>query len=260
VRAEIELVASVGVAPCKFAAKIASDLGKPDGLTLVPDDVRGFLAPLPVARLWGVGRVTEAELLSVGLRTIGDVARAELPMLEARLGRESAHHLRALSEGRDDRAVEPDRMPVSVGHEDTFDQDRRDREWLGRQLLDQSDRACARLRELGLRARVLTVKVKYADHQRTSRRTTFPRATTDGRVIGPAARRLLAGVPDIERRGVRLTGVSLSGLTADDAPRQLALDEPAVERGEQLGATLDRIAGRFGRAAVRRAVLLDEDE
>ncbi len=259
VREELQLIASVGVAPCKFAAKIASDLGKPDGLVEVPDDVKNFLAPLPVSRLWGVGKVTEAELHAVGLRSIGDVARAEFALLEARLGRETALHLRALSEGLDDRAVEPERMPVSVGHEDTFDRDQRDRVWLGRQLLDQSDRACARLRELGLRARVLTIKVKYSNHQRTSRRCTFPRATTDGRVVGPAAQKLLEGVPDIERRGVRLTGVSLSGLERGDAPRQLTLDEPEAERGDQLNKALDKIATRFGRSAVRRAVHVEDD-
>jgi DNA polymerase IV len=261
VREELKLVASVGVAPCKFAAKIASDLRKPDGLvTIAEGGVRAFLEPLPVTRLWGVGKVTEQELRAFGLTTIGDVARADLDVLERRLGRDTARHLRALAEGEDDRAVVPDRAPVSIGHEDTFDRDLRDREALGRHLLDQSDRACARLRDLGLRARVLTVKVKFADHQRTSRRITFPRATTDGRVVGPAARRLLADVPGVEARGVRLTGVSLSGLEPAEAPRQLVLDEAKVERGEQLGATLDRIAGKFGRAAIRRAVLLDDDE
>jgi len=261
VREELRLVASVGVAPCKFAAKIASDLGKPDGLVTVEDGrLREFLEPLPVTRLWGVGRVTEQELRAFGLHTIGDVARADLDVLERRLGRDTARHLRALSEGEDDRAVVPDRAPVSVGHEDTFDRDLRDREALGRHLLDQADRACARLRDLGLRARTLTVKIKFADHQRTTRRVTFPRATTDGRVVGPAARQLLGDVPGVEARGVRLTGVSLSGLEPAGARRQLVLDEAKVERGEQLGATIDRIAGKFGRAAIRRAVLLDEDD
>jgi DNA polymerase-4 len=260
VREELRLIASVGVAPCKFAAKIASDLGKPDGLTTVGADVRAFLEPLPVGRLWGVGKVTEQELHAFGLRTIGDVARADVDVLERRLGRDTARHLRALSLGDDDREVVPDRLPVSVGHEDTFDRDLTDREALARALLDQLDRACARVRDLRLRARTLTVKIKFADHQRTSRRVTFERATTDGRVLGPAARRLLADVPGIEARGVRLTGVSLSALEPEAAPRQLVLDENKVERGEQLGATLDRIAGKFGRAAIKRAVLIDDDE
>jgi DNA polymerase IV len=257
VRDELALVASVGVATCKFAAKIASDVGKPDGLVVV-DELTAFLHPLPVGRLWGVGQVTEAELRALGIATIGDVARADGDMLARRLGRDTAEHLRALARGDDPRDVVPDRMPVSIGHEDTFDSDCRAREQLAKHLLDQADRACARLRAHGFRARTVTVKVKYADHVRVSRRETLPRATSDARVVGRVTARLLAAVPDVERRGVRLTGVSLSGLTAAGAPRQLVLDEREAERGEQLGATLDRIAGKFGRAAVQRAVLLGD--
>jgi DNA polymerase-4 len=257
VRAELQLVASVGVAPSKFVAKIASDVGKPDGLLVVPaDGVRAFLHPLPVARLWGVGKVTEQALASLGLSTIGDVARRGAALLAGRLGAEAARRLVALAEGEDERPVVADRLPVSVGHEDTFDRDVYAREELFVHLLDQADRACARLRDHGLRARTVTVKVKYADHQRLTRRATLPRATTDGRVVADAARELLRAVPDVERRGVRLTGISLSGLEPGDQARQLTLDEPTRARGEALGAALDRISGKFGDGAVRRAVHL----
>jgi DNA polymerase-4 len=260
VREELRLVASVGVAPTKFVAKIASDVGKPDGLVAVEEEgVRGFLHPLPVTRLWGVGKVTEAQLRNLSLRTIGDVARAGGAVLALTLGGETARHLAALAEGRDEREVINDRAPVSVGHEDTFERDVFDRESLAVHLLDQCDRACARLREHRLRAAVVTLKVKYANHQRTSRRETLGRATTDGRVVGPVAIRLLGSVPEIEQRGVRLTGVSLSGLEAADAPRQLMLDG-GTERSERLGAVLDRISGKFGRGKVKRAVHLKDGE
>jgi DNA polymerase-4 len=263
VKDELGLVVSVGVAPSKFVAKIASELGKPDGLLTVgaePEAVRRFLHPLPVGRLWGVGQVTERELAMLSLRTIGDVARAGEQVLALRLGKESARHLAALASGVDDRAVEPDRAPVSVGHEDTFERDLTDRAALGRHLLDQADRACARLRDHGLRAKVVTIKIKYADFTRTSRRITLPRATTDGTVVAKAALALLAQVSDLERRGVRLTGVSLSGLEPRDAARQLALDEKQHTRGEALGDALDRISGKFGTAAIRRASLLDDED
>lgn len=254
VRRELELVASVGVAPTKFVAKIASDVGKPDGLLVVPpEEVLPFLHRLPIGRLWGVGRVTEAALAGLGLRTIGDVARAGEALVAAKLGREHARHLVRLAHGEDEREVVPERAPESVGHEDTFEADLRDRRALALHVLDQADRACTRLRAAGLRARVVTLKVKYANHERTSRRITLDRATADGRVVGEAARRLLLDVPDVERRGVRLTGVSLSGLVADEAPRQLGFDEPQRERGERLGRAIDAIAERFGRDAVRRA-------
>jgi DNA polymerase IV len=259
VRDELRLVASVGVAPSKFVAKIASDIGKPDGLVTVADDgVQAFLHPLPVSRLWGVGKKTEEVLAKLSLRRIGDVSRVGREVLALKLGAETARHLFELAEGRDPRHVEPDRAAVSIGQEDTFEHDVHDREALGVEILAQADRACARMRDEGLRATVVTLKVKYADHQRTSRRATLAGATSDGRVVGPLAVKLLAGVPDIEDRGVRLTGVSLSGLQAKDGVRQLVLDEAQVQRGETLGATLDKINNKFGRSAVRRAVHLPD--
>ena len=261
VRAELGIVASVGVAPSKFVAKIASDLEKPDGLVVVEaGHVLEFLHPLPIGRLWGVGKVTEAELATLSLRTIGDVARVGERTLATRLGAEHARHLATLARGEDDRDVVPDQAPVSVGHEDTFDHDLRDRAALGIHLLDQADRVCARLRAQKRRARIVTLKIKYANHERTSRRLTLPRASADGRVIGEAARGLLPGVPGIEQRGVRLTGVSVSGLEDADAPQQLSFDERKVARGEKLGEAIDKIAARYGRSAVRRAVHLDDEE
>ena len=255
VRQEISLVASVGVAPCKFVAKVASDLGKPDGLLVVaPDEVVSFLAPLPIGRLWGVGEVTDKSLAELGLRTIGDLTHIGEDYLIARLGRDRAQHLLRLSRGEDDRPVQPDRAPVSAGSEETYDRDLHDRDALRPHLLAQSDQACARLRHLGLRARTVTVKVKYGDHQLVTRRTTLGHATADEHLIGEVAIKLLAEVPLIERRGVRLTGVSLSGFEGKDQGGQLLLDEARVERGEHLGDALDKIREKFGGAAVRRAV------
>jgi DNA polymerase-4 len=262
VRQELQLVASVGAAPSKFVAKIASDLGKPDGLVVVPDGgERAFLHPLPVSRLWGVGKVTEKTLAELSLKTIGDVARAGEPVLALKLGAQSARHLAQLADGIDPRRVEADRAPVSIGHEDTFERDLRRPDELKPHLLDQADRVCARLREQHLRARTITLKVKYADHQRVSRRVTLDRPTSDARIVAAEAVRLLAEVPDLERRGVRLTGVSMSALERRGASGgQLSLDEPRRERSEQLGEALDAIAHRFGRAAVKRAVHLDEPD
>jgi len=252
VREELALVASVGVAPGKMSAKIASDLGKPDGLVVV-DDVARFLAPLPVGRLWGVGEVMEKSLLAIGVRTIGDLAGGS-EHLTARVGADHARHLAALARGEDDRQVEPDRRAVSIGAEDTFETDLGDLELCAEHLLVQGDRAAARLRAEGLRARVVVVKVKYADHTLVTRRTTLGRATADGRLIGQATRRLLAEVPGIDKRGVRLTGVSLAGLEDESGPRQLGFDEPEVARGESLGKALDQIAAKFGDDAIGRAL------
>jgi DNA polymerase IV len=272
VRKDLSLVASVGVAPIKFAAKIASDLRKPDGLVVVhAGELLAFLSPLPVSRLWGVGEVTEAALSTLGVRTIGDVARTPRGFLEARVGRSLGQHLHELAEGIDTREVVPERAAVSIGHEDTFEEDIFDRERLRWHLLDQADRVAARLRAKSMRARVLTLKIKYADHRRISRQKKLHRPTHDGQVLGAAAAELLAKVPSIEKLGVRLTGISLSDFestdTANKAPPifgQMSLDllapppPPAVVRGDRLGKTLDTIRSRFGGESIRRAVTLDE--
>jgi DNA polymerase-4 len=258
VRDDLSLIASVGVAPNKFVAKIASDVGKPDGLCVV-DNIDAFLTPLPLGRLWGVGPVAEASLARLGLKTIGDVRAAERAMLAASIGARAADHIAALAAGLDERAVEPDRSAKSVGHQDTFNEDLRSRTELERRLLDQLDRVCARLRRANLRTGSLTIRVKYADHHAVTRQARVEPATTDATALYAVARRLLAEVPDVERRGVRLTGVSAGALERRDAPAQLQLGDTDGPRREKLGDAIDAIADRFGNTALKRASLLDED-
>jgi DNA polymerase IV len=153
VREELSLVASVGVAPIKLAAKIASDIDKPDGLRIVaPDQLLAFLHPLPVTRLWGVGDTTREILETMGLSTIGDVARHPEAALVSRLGATTGHHLAALARGEDHRPVVAEREPVSIGHQVTFEDDLDDKGELCVLLLDQADRVAARLRAADLRA------------------------------------------------------------------------------------------------------------
>jgi DNA polymerase-4 len=259
VREELALVASVGVAPSKMVAKIASDIDKPDGLRLVArEDVRAFLDPLPVSRIWGVGQVTQEKLESLGLRTIGDVARYPETVLHARLGARLGTHLAALARGEDAREVEAQDAPVSIGHEETFDVDLGRKEDIAVLLLGQADRVAARLRRLELRARVVQLKIKYADFRLVTRRRTLNDATVDGTTIGRTAVEMLDDLEIHEGRGkrhaVRLCGVSATGLEPRDAPRQLTLTEPVRKRGERLGDALDRIHERFGSGLVRRAV------
>jgi DNA polymerase-4 len=258
VRAEVGLAVSVGVAPSKFVAKIASDLAKPDGMRVVePGLVTSFLHPLPVERLWGVGKVTAGMLHELGLATIGDLAGYPEDALVARFG-ESGAHLAALSRGEDERPVVPEREPVSVGHEDTFAEDLRDPDALRRHLLEQADRVAARLRRHGLRARTVVLKVKLADFRILTRRRTLPEATSDGTVLGRLASELLAQL-DLRGQAVRLTGVSATGLARDDAPEQLGFEEGRRARGEKLGRALDRIAEKYGPEAMRRAVTIEPD-
>lgn len=262
VHKEIRLVASVGVAPTKFVAKIASDIDKPDGLRVVPPDgVLRFLHPLPVSRLWGVGEVTQEKLIAMGLTTIGAVAAWPEAALRSRLGDSLGAHLAELARGEDPRPVVPDRAPVSIGHQETFDEDVDDPADLVGLLLHQSDRVAARLRRAELRAQVVVLHVKYDDFQKLTRRTTLPDPTSDGSVIAGAALGLLRDVPIADRPGrrVRLLGVSATGLEERAAPRQLTLDESRRQKGERLGDVLDRVHAKFGKVAIRRAVHVSDE-
>jgi DNA polymerase-4 len=263
VRAELSLVASVGVAPIKLAAKIASDIDKPDGLRVItPEGLLPFLHALPVTRLWGVGAATREILASMGLSTIGDVARYPEAALVARLGAVTGHHLAALARGEDARPVISEHEPVTVGHQETFDDDIDDKGELAVMLLSQADRVAARLRDDQLRARAVVLIIKYDDFRLITRRTTLDAATSDGGVLARTAIELLSKVPIEDRKGsrVRLCGVSAQNLEPRDAPRQLGFDEANREKGERLGDTLDKVAAKFGRASIKRAVHLGADD
>ncbi|HLL20941.1 MAG TPA: DNA polymerase IV [Kofleriaceae bacterium] len=262
VREETALVASVGVAPIKLAAKIASDIDKPDGLRVVTD-VLAFLHPLPMTRLWGVGEATREILASMGLRTIGDVARYPEAALVARLGAVTGQHLKALARGEDARPVIAEHDPVSIGHQDTFDDDKDDKGELAVILLDQADRVAHRLRESNLRARAVVLIIKYDDFRQITRRTTLDMPTSDGGQLARTAIELLGKVSVEPRKGsrVRLCGISATTLEPRDAPRQVALfDEATRAKGERLGDTLDKLTAKFGKAALRRAVHVKSDD
>lgn len=264
VRDELSLVASVGVAPIKFAAKIASDIDKPDGLRVVPPGgVIAFLHPLPMTRLWGVGEATRQILASMGLSTIGDVARYPEAALVGRLGPIWGAHIAELARGEDPRPVVSEHEQMSIGHRETFEDDIDDKGELAVILLDQADRVAARLRAANLRARVVVLTIKYDDFREITRRTTLDAPTSDGGVLARTAIGLLDDKVIIEsRKGcrARLCGISATNLEGRDAPRQLGFDEAARARGERLGDTIDKLSAKFGKATVRRAVHLDEPE
>ena len=263
VREELHLVASVGVAPIKLAAKIASDIDKPDGLRVVePEGLLAFLHPLPVTRLWGVGEKTREVLASMGISTIGDVARYPIKALCGRLGDNHGHHLAALARGEDSREVISEDSAVSIGHEETFDDDVDDKGELAVMLLDQADRVAARLRAAELRANVVVLVLKYDDFRRITRRTTLVSATSDGGVLARTAIELLDKVPIEPRKGqrVRLCGISTTNLESRNAPRQLGFDEATRAKGERLGDALDKVTAKFGKGALKRAILVKDEE
>jgi DNA polymerase-4 len=267
---ETGLTVSAGVAEVKLAAKIATDHGKPDGLTVVPrGGVAAFLAPLPVSKLWGVGGVTEAALRRIGVSTIGDLARLPESAVSAALGEDRAHGLRALARGEDLREVVPDEAAQSVGGEETFEQDLVGEVALARALLMQAGRVGRRLRAAQLRGRIVTLKVKYSDFTQVTRRVTLPAPTDDDRLIYRTARDLLARVE--AGRPVRLAGVTVSGFAEEaETPPQLDLfGGPAAggdpvpagaARRQALHAALDKLADKYGERTVAPADLSDRGE
>ena len=247
-----QLTCSVGLAEVKFAAKIASDLRKPDGFVEVPrGQVRDFLAGLPAARLWGVGPRTAEVLTKLGLRRIGDVARADRAALERALG-SNGPWLHDLANGIDAREVVPDREAKSVGAEETFEEDLTEPEELLPFLHGQALRVAARLRRAALTAGTVSLKLRYADFQLATRQETLRPATDDGSEIYRCAARLLAKAEP--GRPIRLTGISASEL-GRHAP-QLGLFDAQAKRRARLNQSLDAIAEKFGESAVRPADLL----
>jgi DNA polymerase-4 len=255
VHQELGLTASAGVAACKFAAKVASDLRKPDGLVVVPDDgVAEFLAPLPIERMWGVGPKTAPKMRALGYSTIGDLTRGSTETLERVLGVWGVEVAR-LARGEDARDVVPDALAKSIGAEETYEEDLVGADAIAPTLLDHAARVARRLVRAGLSARTVTVKIKYADFSIRTRRTTLPEPVQDTDGIHRAAIDLLARMP-LQGQRVRLTGVSVSGIS-EGAPPPALFPDAEAERRRRVEEVTARIADRFGdEGAVTRATLL----
>jgi DNA polymerase-4 len=252
IRADTALTASAGLAPNKFLAKIASDLRKPDGLVVVEaGGEAGFLAPLPIERLWGVGRVTAEALSGLGITSIAQLQRMPRAALVKRFGSHGAE-LHDLAFGRDARPVEPDTPAKSMGAEETFESDCRDPARLATVLRAQAERVARELRESGVAAARLTLKVRFSDFH-TITRATSAEPTQDGLELYRRARTLLDREP--LDQPVRLIGLSASGLGRAGAG-QLSLLDPDALRREKLARVVDGLAARFGGDVVRPASLL----
>ena len=256
---EVGLPITVGIARTKFLAKVASAVAKPNGLLVVsPDDELGFLHPLPVERLWGVGRVTAAKLHDRGLRTVGQVAALDEALLVALLGRASGRQLHALAHNRDPRPVQTGRRRRSIGSQRALGRRRPSFRELDSSVIAIIDRVARRLRAGRRRCRTVVLRLRFDDFTRATRSLTMPRSTDQSQEILDVARRLLAdAAPLIQARGITLVGISLTNL--EDADRiQLTLTEDW--RPDALDAALDEARDRYGADAVKRAVLLGRAE
>ena len=248
IRSEVGLTASVGVAPNKFVAKIASDLEKPDGLVVMAaDGLAERLAPLPVGRMWGIGPRTAERCESRGIRTFGDLQRTSPEALVSLIG-QSAARFHDLAHGRDDRPVVGDRAAKSIGHEQTFGQDLRDPREVEAVLLRHVERVGVRLRRQGRFAGGVVVKIRDGEFVTNTRSRTLPEATDRTDVIWETARALFR---EWTFRPVRLVGVSVERLGGGGESLFDEVDEAAGRR-RRLDRTTDLIRDRFGGDAISR--------
>ena len=255
VLAETELTASAGVATSKFVAKIASDLDKPNGLTVVPNNVGAFLAPLPIEKMWGIGPKTAPNLRALGYRTLGDLAGADPRVLERALGSWGSA-IGLLAQGIDDREVVPDRDAKSIGAECTYEEDLRDRDAIARTLLAHASRVAERLTEARIGARAVVVKLKWHDFTVLTRRMTLPTPASDTQTLHDACLALLDRFP-LDGARIRLTGVSVQDL-CELAPKQAVLfPDRKAERRRDVENVLLKARQRFGDKPITFATLLE---
>ncbi len=251
IRGEVGLTASVGVAPNKFLAKLASELEKPDGLAVItPENVRQVLDPLAIRKLWGIGPATEKRLERLNIHTFGELRRASPATVASAMG-QGAEELQRLARGEDDRPVVPDHQAKSISQECTFPRDVGDYDQLGDVLVDQVDQVARRLRRAGLKSRTITLKLRTGDFVTRTRSATLSEATNLTEELLDAARKLLAAWRAENPAALRLLGMGAGQLGATGGQLPL-FGQARREKLERLDRTLDDIASRFGSGAVRR--------
>lgn len=254
IRSAVHLTASVGIAPNKFLAKMASDMKKPDGLCIIPyGREREVLAPLPVRRLWGVGEVTEKKLLAAGFRTIADIQEAPLEKLSALLGNQGTL-LKDLSFGIDDRPVVSSRQVKSIGDESTYEYDLTDRQKIDREIAIHSDIVAQRLRRHDLAARTISLKIRFASFKTIMRSLSLEEGTNLQETIDSTCQTLLSRIPLTE--GIRLIGVTASNLGAPLSIPSLFSDEE--DKRSRAAKAMDSIQQKYGKKALQKGFWLEE--
>jgi DNA polymerase IV len=259
VRDRLRLTCSIGVAPNRFLAKIASDFKKPDGLTVIaPEQVHEFIERLPIAKVPGVGPKTHVKLAGLGIRFLGDIEKFSEPALMASFG-SYGRRLHELARGIDPTPVTPDCAAKSISSECTLEEDTRDGAVLTRCLLQQAEEVAAGLRAERVKARTVVLKVKHADFSLFTRRTTFAPPTGSSNDLYRMAVRLLEDAPLAQK--VRLIGLGATGFVPAAAPRQQELfapEEKSRAGWEKVDRTVATIKDKFGDGVIRRATLKED--
>jgi len=259
IKENFKLTCSVGVGPNKFIAKIASDLEKPDGLSVImPDQMPPFLESLPVHKVPGVGKTRRIQLDRMGIKTLGDVKKYSQEIIISRLGK-FGRRILALADGIDDSPVITDDGYKSVSTEETFGEDIADKDLLNNYILQQSESVAGQLRQTGVRAKTITLKIKHADFKQVTRSVTLPTPTQSSKTIHLAASKLLEAYRI--RTKVRLIGVGASGLVSGTVPVQMGIFEKeniAKHHWEKVDRAMDSITKKYGKKVVKRGTLKDD--
>jgi DNA polymerase IV len=252
IKDKLHLTASVGVAPNKFLAKLASDLEKPDGFTVITEEnLHDVLDPLDVGKVWGVGKKTEKLLKSKGIATIGQLRKWPVESLRRIVGN-YADDLVALASGIDDRQVETGRDAKSVSSEETFATDIANVETLAGVLLGQVEEVAGRLRQDGLRARTITLKLRYGDFRTITRSLTLSEPTDVTQTLWEEARKMLSKWKKQEGGPLRLLGFGVSGFDASQPAQGMLFADADQEKQKRLDRAVDDIHRRFGKGSVHR--------
>lgn len=249
IRSQTGLTASVGVAPNKFLAKLASDMDKPDGLTVISRErIREILPPLPIRKMWGVGPATERRLLTLGIHTFGDVERFPVEVLRREVG-QLGERIHRLARGIDNRPVVPDHEAKSISQEQTFGHDLTDPEAVRPVLLHQTEQVARRLRRQGLKARRVTLKIRYGDFETITRSRVLPAPTAHTRDLWQVAWALFGHWARASFRPVRLIGMSTTDFDREEQLRLFTDEED--QRQDRLDEATDAIRNKFGKGAIR---------
>jgi len=252
IKEETGLTASVGIAPNKFLAKLASDLEKPDGFVIITEENKQrILDPLPVSKIWGVGKVTCQILGNHGIKTVGDLRRSSLSFLKSILGN-SAEELLELAQGIDHRPVQTEHQAKNLSSEQTFATDIDDYETLRSVLYDQVQLIAARLRRKELLARTITLKLRYANFSTLTRSKTLSQATATTQTLWDAAHEVFTSWHERQSGALRLIGFGVSSLQTGSGQQQELFPDPQEQKQRHVDKALDAIHERFGKDAVRR--------
>lgn len=258
IKDELDLVASVGIATSKFVAKIASDVEKPNGFVVVnPGDEQSFLDPLPVSRLWGVGKVSNEKLSKLGINTIAQIRTLTQDTLTDLFGK-WGNRLWQLSNAIDTRPVVPDHQAKSISHEQTFASDIFDIETLQSILMELTENVARRLRRNNLVGRTIQLKLRFGDFHTISRAKTVPNATSQTRELWRVAKVLLTANYKTQSNGLRLLGMGVSGFDADDVAQGSLFEEESESRQTSIDAVSDSLHDRYGNAVLHRAIDLQK--